>query len=308
MRYRPFGRSGVATSCISLSLTDNAAGRGVDALRQLIYVGLEAGVNAYHIAALDPEIPAILGQALSVVERRLVFVSLQLGVARGRVGVSRDFSPETLTATVDQVLNASQLGHIDLVVLDDPGMDELPRASLDALKALRASGRVSLLGVSGSNEAMDAYVSTNAFDVLVTPYHLRSGWKERNRLKAAVTLDMGVVAYDFFPEAFSTSAKVESAIAPRPRGLFGGKPANASPLDGVGSYRFLHDTKNWTAEEICLAYCLTEPSLATVLVECDDPEHLAQLAAVPDREMPPGLAAQVEMARFAPMNDQSAAG
>ena len=308
MRYRPFGRSGMVTSCVCLSLTDKAAGRGVDALRQLIYVGLEAGVNAYHIAALDPEIPRILGDALSVIERRLVFVSLQLGVARGRVGATRNFSPEALTATVDQVLNASQLGHLDLVVLDDPGMDELPRSSLDALKALRASGRVNLLGVSGQNEAMDAYVSTNAFDVLVTPYHLRSGWKERNRLKAAVDLDMGVVAYNWFPEEFATSATTEAQLQPRSRGLFGGRAANSSPLDGVGSYRFLHDTKNWTAEEICLAYCLTEPSLATVLVESEDPEHLARLAAVPDREMPPGLAAQVEMARFAPMSDKAATG
>lgn len=308
MRYRPFGRSGVVTSCVCLSLTDKAAARGANAVSQLINVGLESGVNAYHIAALDPELPAVLGEALSVVERRLVFVSLQLGVARGRVGTTRDFSPETLIATVDHVLNASGLGHLDLVVLDDPGMDELPRSSLDALKALRASGRINLLGVSGSNDAMDAYVSTNSFDVLVTPYHLRSGWKERNRLKAAVELDMGVVGYDFFPEEFSTAAKMEATIAPRPRGLFGGKPANAHPLEGVGSYRFLHDTKGWTAEEICLAYCLTEPSLATVLVECDDPEHLAKMAEVPDRDMPPGLAAQVEMARFAPMNDKSAAG
>ena len=96
-------------------------------------------------------------------------------------------------------------------------------------------------------------------------------------------------------------------LQPPKRGLFGGRPAH-NPLEGVGSYRFLHDTKNWTAEEICLAYCLTEPSIATVLVTSDDPEHLAQLAAVPDRDMPPGLAAQVEMARFAPTNSQSAAG
>jgi aryl-alcohol dehydrogenase-like predicted oxidoreductase len=155
---------------------------------------------------------------------------------------------------------------------------------------------------------MDAYVSTNSFDVLVTPYHLRSGWKERNRLKAAVELDMGVIGYDFFPEEFSSSAKTEAVIQPKSRGWFGGKAAGASPLEGVGSYRFLHATKGWTAEEICLAYSLTEPSLATVLVESDDPEHLARLAAVPDRDMPPGLAAQVEMARFAPMNEKTGTG
>jgi aryl-alcohol dehydrogenase-like predicted oxidoreductase len=272
----------------------------------LIFVALESGINCYHIAGHDPDLPVGLGEALAVVERRLVFVSLQLGVAHGRVGTTRDFSPETLTASVDQVLNASGLGHLDLVVLDDPGVDELPRLSLEALKALRASGRVSLLGVSGANDAMDAYISTNAFDVLVTPYHLRSGWKDRNRLKAATNLDMGVVAYDWFPEEFSSPKKTEDLIGSRMRNLFGGKPADAHPLAGAGTYKFLHQTKQWTAEEICLAYCLTEPSLSTILLECSDPQHLAELAAVPDRDMPPGLAAQVEMARFGPLKDQEA--
>jgi aryl-alcohol dehydrogenase-like predicted oxidoreductase len=297
----------VATSAVCLSLTDAAARRGPESLRQLIYLALEAGINAYHIAGTDPDLPVVLGEALSVVERRLVFVSLQLGVSRGRLGTTRDFAPETLTGTMDHVLNISGLGHLDTITLDDPGVDELPRASLEALKALRASGRVTMLGVSGSNDAMDAYVSTNAFDVLVTPYHLRSGWKERNRLKAATALDMATMAYDWFPEEFTTQKKTEEASGAGSRlsRLFGGK-ADQHPLDGVGTYRFLHQTKNWTAEEICLAYTLTEPSVATALIECTDPEHLAALASVPDRDMPPGLAAQVEMARFGPSKDQQA--
>ncbi len=305
MRYRPFGRSGVATSAVCLSLTDAAARRGPEALRQLIYQGLELGINAYHLAGLDPDLPQVLGEALSVVERRLVFVSLQLGVGRGRLGTTRDFSPETLTGALDHVLNVSGLGHLDMVTLDDPGVDELPRASLEALKALRASGRVTMLGVSGDNDAMDAYVSTNAFDVLVTPYHLRSGWKERNRLKAATQLDMATVAYDWFPEELSTLKKTDEVSGNRINRLFGGSK-EPHPLQGVGTYRFLHQTKNWTAEEICLAYTLTEPSVATALIECSDPQHLAALAAVPDRDMPPGLAAQVEMARFGPTKDQQA--
>ena len=88
--------------------------------------------------------------------------------------------------------------------------------------------------------------------------------------------------------------------------LFTTARGGQSTIPSTRAYCFT--CKGWTAEEICLAYCLTEPSIASVLVECEDPEHLAALAAVPDRDMPPGLAAQVEMARFAPMNDQSATG
>jgi aryl-alcohol dehydrogenase-like predicted oxidoreductase len=301
VRYRPFGRSGITTSAVALSLTDAASRRGPDQLHALINSALEAGVNTFHIAGLDAQIPEVLGRALSVVDRNLVFVSLLAGVARGRVGLTRDFSPEALSLTVDHALNASNLGHIDLVMLDDPGSEELPRAALEALKAIRATGRISLLGIAGNNEAMDAYVSTNSFDVLVTPYHLCSGWKERNRLKQATNLDMGVVAYGWFPEEFTSTKKTEKVSGVR-RGLFGGvvKPDDASPLSGMGTYQFLHKTKNWTAEEICLSYALTEPSLSTILVESTDPAHFSALAAVPDRDMPPGLAAQVEMARFGP--------
>jgi aryl-alcohol dehydrogenase-like predicted oxidoreductase len=306
LRYRPFGRSGVVTSCVALSITDAAARRGPDALRGLIYTALENGINAYHVTGHDPEILAVVGQALSQVERRLIFVSLRLGMSRGRVGVVRDFSPEGLTATIDASLHASGLGHIDLVTLDEPAADELPRPSLECLKAQRAAGRVNLIGIAGGHDAMDAYLSSNNFDVVATPFHLRAGSKERNRLKAAAELDMGVMAYGWFPEEFATQKSTEQASGLR-RGLFGSRPAEAHPLQGVGTYAFLHQTKNWTAEELCLAYCLTETSVSTVLVHTADPTHLAQLASVPDRELPPGVSAQIEMARFgAPPSEQRA--
>jgi aryl-alcohol dehydrogenase-like predicted oxidoreductase len=303
VRYRPFGRSGVSVSAVALSLGEEASRKGTEHMRALIYAALEAGVNTYHLATCDTEAPAVLGEALSVVERRLVFVSMRLGVKRTRTGVERDFSAEALTGTIDHAVNASGLGHIDLAVLDDPSTEELSHTALGALKTQRATGRVSLLGVSGDNDAMDAYISSNAFDVLATPYHLRSDWKVRNRLKSSLERDMGALAYGYFPEELATPRKIEQLAQPVRRGLFGGRAAVAAaphPLSGVGGYGFLHQTKNWTAEEICLAYALTDTSLSTVLVETADLDHFAALAAVPDRDMPPGLAAQIEMARFSP--------
>jgi aryl-alcohol dehydrogenase-like predicted oxidoreductase len=309
MRYRPFGRSGVTTSALALDVTDEAGSKGANALKDLIFTALEAGMNTYHISGDDPDLPRILGEALlSHVDRRMVFVSQDLGVGQGRIGKTRDFSPAGLTKAVDTTLQSSALGHLDLVVLEDPSSEELPRASLTALKGMRSSGRVTMIGVAGANDAMDAYISTGAFDVLMTSYHLRSGWKERNRLKAAVDLDMGVIAHGWFPEELSSAKKTETmATSTGPgepkRGLFGNiKQAISEPtaLQGAGTYNFLHKTKNWTAEEICLSYALTEPALSSILIRCTDPAHLSAIAAVPDRDMPPGLAAQIEMARFSP--------
>ncbi len=299
MRYRPFGRAGLSVSIVTLVLDEVAAQRGARALRELIYAGLEAGINAYHVETCNPKIQEVIGESLSAVERSLIFVSLRLGLRPGRTGLTRDFSTESLCRTVDQALAATQLGHLDLVLLDEPAEDEFPTAALTALKTLRSEGRIAQIGVAGANDAMDVYLATNAFDVLATPYHLRAGWQERHRLKMAGRADLGVLAYDYFPEMFRAAATTPAA--PKKRGLFGAFTGGAEPhpLSGAGTYAFLHETPNWTAEELCLAYAQMEPTVASVLIRAAEPERLAALAAVPDRDLPAGMAAQVEMAGFA---------
>ena len=310
MRYRPFGRSGVVLSAITLAIGDDLARRGQDKCAALILQALEHGINSFHLETAEPDAAIALGEALSVLERRLLFVSLRLGLGKGRTGVVRDFSPEALMHAVEQTLRLSNLGHLDLVILDDPGEEELPIRSMTALKSLRSAGRVNLLGVAGTDDAMDAYLSTGAFDVLATPYGVTSGWKERNRMRAAVDQDMGIVAYDWFPEHLTSQAKIEKAeLPPQKRGLFGavGKAfQDPDPFEGIGGYSFLHRTSNWTAEEICLGFTLTEPAVSSAWVETADPDRLDRLAAVPDRDLPPGLGAQIEMARFSAAREQSA--
>ena len=69
--------------------------------------------------------------------------------------------------------------------------------------------------------------------------------------------------------------------------------------DQCAAFAFLHQTNAWTAEAICLAYSLTDPSVASILIKAPDIERLNTLSLVPDRDLPPGLAAQIEMARVA---------
>ena len=295
MRYRPFGVSGAAVSNITLSLGFDALSRGRGGALDLIYSALEAGVNSYALEDADPITAEVLGEALSHVDRKLVCVSLTLGVGEGRQS-ARDFSAEGLTGAIDRVLHYSGLGWIDVGVLSEPGEQELPQSSLDALKALRRTERVRLLGVSGDGEVMDTYVSTGAFDVLVTPFNLRSGWPVRNRIRAAREQDMAIFAYDYFQDR----RQRRDDAPPVKRGLFrfgGGKaPAPEAKTD---PYDFLYRTPKWSAEAICLTYALTDPSIASVIVRAHDIERLKELAEAPERDMPPGLAAQIEMARVA---------
>ena len=303
MRYRPFGPNGAAVSALTLSLGIDNIARGPTAACELIYAALETGINSYRLETADPVLAEIVGHALQHIDRKLVTISLALGRGDGRRGSDRDFSAEGMTASIDRALSVSRLGWIDMVLLEEPAEDELPQSSLNALKALRATNRVRLLGVSGDGEVMDAYVSTGAFDVLVTPFHLNSGWQVRSRVRAARDSDMAIFAYGYFPAELDTEKKAATLDQPVKKGLFGfnrtaGRPKD-DPLAGAGTFAFLHRTPNWSAEAICLAHGLTDPSISSILIQANDAERLNSLAMVPERDMPPGLAAQIEMARVA---------
>jgi len=301
MRYRPFGASGAAISTLTLSLGIDSLSRGVNAANDLIYSALEAGINSYRLETADPVLAEVVGQALGNVERKLLNVSLELGAGDGRRGSARDFSAEGMTGSIDRALHVSGLGWIDVALLEEPGEDELPQSSLNALKALRATGRVRYLGVSGETEVMDAYVSTGAFDVLATPFHVNSDWRVRSRVRAAREQDMAILAYDYFPAILDTEKKAVTLSQPK-KGLFGfgsGGRLKDDPLAGVGTFAFLHRTPHWTAEAICLAHAMTDPAISSVLIKAQDATRLEMLAAVPEKDMPPGLSAQIEMARVA---------
>ncbi|MFN3354205.1 MAG: aldo/keto reductase, partial [Brevundimonas sp.] len=296
----PFGRTGAAISSLTVKLGAAAIMRGPDYTRQLIFQALEGGVNAYALETADPVLAEIVGDALSAVDRELVSVILTLGAGDGRRGSERDFSPEGLTHAIDRVLHVSGLGWIDVALLDQPGEDELPQLALQALKAQRSSGRAKMLGVAGDGPVMDAYVSTGAFDVLITPYHVNSSWQVRARMREARERDMAVLAVGFYPDAIARRARTSPAAAPQKRGLFGfgaGKveaPTEQRPSD---SFAFLHHIQGWTAEQLCLAFALTDPSIGSAVVDIDTPERLMALIDTPERDLPAGLAAQIEMAR-----------
>jgi len=304
MRYRPFGRTGAAVSAVTLSLDLGTLSRGPDAARELIYSALEAGINSYHLETADPVLAEVVGGALSHIDRSLVYVSLALGAGDGRRGSQRDFSAEGMTGAIDRALHVSGLGWVDVALLDEPAEHELPQSSLTALKALRATERVRLLGVQGDSEVMDAYVSTGAFDILATSFHVNSPWQVRSRIRMAREQDMAIFASGYFPASLDSERKAAVAHVEKKKGLFGfvrdpkARP-KSDPLNGAGTFAFLHRTPHWTAEQLCLAYTLTDPSVSSVLIQANDVERLNLLAMVPERDMPPGVSAQLEMARVA---------
>jgi hypothetical protein len=108
---------------------------------------------------------------------------------------------------------------------------------------------------------------------------------------------MTIIAYDAFPSAQIRTGGNGGAKAPMRGPSLLRRPSH-DPLAGAGTYAFLHQTSSWTPEELCLAYLLTEPTFATIQVEAFRAESIARVAAVTDRDLPTGVAAQIEMARF----------
>lgn len=291
MRYRPFGATGTAVSAISLAMTDSARRMGPSEWTNLVHLALENGVNCFEIVGRDPAILDGLAHGIKTLDRHLLFIALRLGSTGDR---SYDFSPASVARTVEGVLARTGFDYLDAVLLDDPADDALPPDTLGILKALRAADRTRMIGISGSNPAVDAYITTRAFDVLAIPYGLTSGWITRNRIRAALDHDMSIIGQEFCSEELCNPPT--SSLLTRRGGLLGTKPSYVP--GSTGTYAFLHETRGWTPQEICLAYALTQPALATVQITTDQAAHLEKYCDVAEREMPPGVASRIEMARF----------
>jgi aryl-alcohol dehydrogenase-like predicted oxidoreductase len=286
MRYRPFGSAGVAVSAITLRLEDQPRLRGAD-WRKLIFAALENGINSFEIDGVSPALIEGATEAFSTVERRLLFIAWRL-----RGSSDRALRAQAVHDMVEQALDRTGLGSLDLAVLDDPDTNAFPAETLEQLKALRAARLIRLLGVAGAGETFDAYVASGQFEAMATPFNLASGWIERNRVRAAMSREMAVIAQDYWPNVLREEHK--HSFLPKPS-LW---RRRTDPLADVGGYDFLRNTPGWNAQQICLAYALTEPSLATVQVTASSPAEIEALAAIAERDLPTGCAAQIEMARF----------
>jgi aryl-alcohol dehydrogenase-like predicted oxidoreductase len=276
----------VAVSAISLRLEDQPRLRGAD-WRKLIFAALESGINTFELDGVSPALIEGATEAFSTVERRLLFIGWRL-----RGASDRALRAQAVHDMIEQALDRTGLGHLDLATLDDPDANAFPAETLEQLKALRGARLIRLLGVAGAGDKFDAYVASGQFEAMATPFNLASGWVERNRVRAAMSREMAVIAQDYWPDVLREEHK--ASFLPKPS-LW---RRRTDPLADVGGYDFLRNTPGWNAQQICLAYALTEPSLASVQVTANSPAEIEALAAITERDLPTGCAAQIEMARF----------
>ena len=281
MRYRPFARTGIAVSTLSLSLDGADDAKKPSDWRDLIHAAFEEGVNAFEI--VRPTLALLTGfaEGASVVKRSLIFAALR---------VDAGVDAQSLERWVAQVTSRAGIGELNLLT-GDAGVARA-EGMLAALQRLQTSELVQHLAVSGAGDLLAEDIDANHFDAVVTPFNMLSTWRDRNLVRKALERQMGVIACEPFPPELA--GLLEATEVETKPGWFK-KP---KPLAGMGTYAFLGATRGWTAEQLCVAYALTEPAVATVQMPVESRKHLAELAAAADRDLPSTVSAQIEMARF----------
>lgn len=285
MRYRPFGASGKAVSAVSLVLTETTAAPTPQAWRGVLFGAMECGVNCFEVAGSET-VGRGVSEALQAVERGLLFLTWRI-----RGDIHHPMDADALGQSIRQALAVTSARYFDLVMLDEPAVQSLTPDAEALLGDLKSAGLVLQAGVRGEGPAVDEAIRKGGFDAFASPFSLVSDGRTRRRVKDAADGDMAVIAYDAVPPDLCRPPQQQQKAA----GLLR-RPIN--PLTGVGTYNFLHETRGWLAEELCIGYALTEPAFATVQIDTLSAAALERLAGVTERDLPTGVVAQIEMARF----------
>lgn len=296
MRYRPFGISGKAVSAISLALGRSGPGDAAG-WRRIMFSGMELGINCFDFECGEETQERGIALGFQAVERRLIFL-----ICTVRAVPSQPFSVERLAENLKRALTRTNAGYFDVVMFDQDVYAALTPKARMLLQRLRDAALVLQIGVRGDAKDLDPAVADPEIDVMSTAYNLTSDWRTRRVLREASAAGMTVIGSDPAPIAMAKPA-------PQPKTGLLGRRERHNPLQGAGTYAFLHSTNNWKAEELCVAYALTEPAIATLQVGMTQIDLLESLCGVPERDPPTSLGAQVEMARFGANGeaDQSAA-
>jgi aryl-alcohol dehydrogenase-like predicted oxidoreductase len=297
MRYRPFGAAGKAVSAVSLLLREGPSMTSVEAWRRLVFTAMENGVNSFELGGGSDILTIGVGEALAAVERRLIFLAYRM-----RANPLGPISAQDVAAAVRAVLQNTRAGYLDLLMMDEGAVETLTPQARTYLTDLKASGVCLQIGLAGDGPAIEGGIADDLFEVLATPFSLRSDWQVRRRIRDASAANMTLIGCD--PFAANPRTGAESSRNPRLSLLALRQPrASAAP----DTYAFLNETPGWTHDELCLGYALTEPAFASIQLELWRGDVVERMAAVADRDLPTGVAAQIEMARFSQTEAQSRA-
>ena len=205
MRYRPFGRSGLALSTLGLHLPAHVLTKNRGLMEKLLTTALENGINTFHFETADPRILATAANTFSVVERRLLFLSISAADTTWD-GMTYELAP--LKERLRGAIKDSGLMWLDLILFDKAGTAILPQASHDFAKTLQRSKMLRYIGARAETADLADLINSRRFDVIRTGFDIDSSWDKRRQIDAAIAHEMAVFAEDTFPERYSNASSL----------------------------------------------------------------------------------------------------
>lgn len=154
MEYRPLGKTGLQVSKLGFGAAPlGSLYEGVNELEGIksVHTAIDLGVNFIDVSPYYGVTRAevVLGKALKHIPRDAYYLCTKVG----RYGVTDfDFSPQRVTASVDESLKRLNVEYVDVLLCHDiefGSLDQIINETIPALREVQASGKVRFLGVSG---------------------------------------------------------------------------------------------------------------------------------------------------------------
>ncbi|MBL8725460.1 MAG: aldo/keto reductase [Planctomycetes bacterium] len=224
---------------------------------------------------------SVLGKALRDLPREQFVLSTKAG----RYGVdSFDFRPERLRRSLDESLRRLQVDHLDLFLLHDVEFGDLTRIldeSLPALAALRATGKVRSIGLSGLPLAIFRRVLAAGVPCDVALSYCHATLLDRSLCELAPALAAaGITVLNASPAAMGLLSN---------QGPPAWHPAPADLRQVCRSAAALCRSRGVELAELALSYTMTLPGIAATVSGAVSPQQLEAnvraAAAAPDPEL-----------------------
>lgn len=274
MDYRPFGRSGLEVSAVSLG-TEYLIDLPQDHVSRVIRHAVDRGINYFDLFYAQARFRDVMGAAFAGLRER-VMLSAHLGVhevggqnAKTRdLAVSEDYFHQYLRRLRTDYVDVLFVHNIDEQEDYDWAMAHL----LPQAQALRSQGKARLIGFSGHTVATSLQaVQTGAIDVLMFPINLAGHALDGRADLFRTCLERGVGLVAMKPFAGGRLLRPETSVVIKNHHRGGGRH---------GDDTYVVEEKAAITPVQCLAYTLSRSGVSCALPGCKSVEEVNAALAV----------------------------
>jgi L-galactose dehydrogenase len=272
MEYRLLGRTGIKASALSFGASSlGGVFREVDETEAIesVRTALEQGINFIDVSPFYGLTRAeiVLGKALRGISRDKYILATKVG-RYGSEMKDFDFSPQRVTASVEESLARLGVEHVDLIQAHDiefGDLDQIIGQTIPALRKLQRRGRARFVGVTGLPlAALRRVVLAVPVDTILSYCHYELNDTALTGLIpmlkqcgvgiiSASPLGMGLLSNRGTPSWHPAPARVKRACA--------NAAAHCQARDA-------------SIEKLAIQFSLANPDIATTLVGSANPKNM----------------------------------